>query len=672
MPDTRTRSLPRWICLLLAGLTFAVYAPVSQHEFIHYDDPAYVTANPQIQSGLTRDGLAWAFGRLHGRDTYWHPLTWVSHMVDCQLFGLNAGAHHLVNVVFHALNAVLLFLVLLRMTGATWRSVVVAALFIVHPLQVDTVAWVAERKNVLSGCFWWLTLLAYARYAERGGTGRYLLALGLFGLGLMAKPTLVTLPCVLLLLDFWPLRRFQFRTGTPGAVRNSAAPSPTFLPLPMSRLILEKVPFLGLSLISSAITVWAHQGLAVTQAPLGLALSLRLENAVVSYARYLGKLLWPSDLAVLYPHPVTWVPSAVGTSAILLLGISGVVLWKVRQRPALAVGWLWFLGTLLPTIGLVEAGIQAMADRFVYLPIVGLLVMAVWGVADLSVRRKRRQIVLTGLCVLALVGCVVRTAEQLPYWQNSVALFEHATGVTRNNFAMHYNLGVVLLAGGREPEAVREVQAALRANPQLAEGHQFLGNLAAQHQRFEEAIGHYQTANTISPGWPLPLECLARAEVALGRLDEAMATYRRLAELTPENPEAHVQLGSLSVAQQQPAEALKHWREALRLKPDYPELLNNLAWFLATHPDATLRDGAEAVRHGERACELTQYRRAVLVGTLAAAYAEAGRFPDAVVMAQKAQELALAEGDQNLTARNADLLEVYRAGRAYHEEAVRR
>ena len=671
MLDTRARSLPWWVCLLLAGLTFAVYAPVSQHEFIHYDDPAYVTANPQIQSGLTRDGLAWAFGRLHGRETYWHPLTWVSHMVDCQLFGLNAGAHHLVNVVFHALNAVLLFVVLLRMTGATWRSAVVAALFIVHPLQVDTVAWVAERKNVLSGCFWWLTLLAYARHAERGGTGRYLVALGLFALGLMAKPTLVTLPGVLLLLDFWPLRRFPFRPATPAILGGWASPPPTCLPVSTARLILEKGPFLGLSLISSAVTVLAHHGLGMRPEALALPFSLRFENALVSYACYLGKFLWPSHLAVLYPHPGAWVPTAVGASTVLLLGISGAVLWQIRKRPYLAVGWLWFLGVMVPTIGLVQAGVQARADRFMYLPIAGLLVMTVWGVTDLSTRWKHRPLVVTLLALVAVTGCVMRTSAQLPCWQNSLLLFEQAVRVTRKNFPMHYNLGMVRYERGDLPGARSHAEEALRIHPRFSEAHFLLGLVAEREGKTDEAAEHFRTAADLTPqgSWSTR-QAQAIAFTRLGRTGEAIAACRSALEVAPDNPEALMVLGQLLSQRGDTAEALQHWREALRLKPNDPELLNNLAWSLATHPDATLRNGAEAVRHGERACELTKHRRAMLVGTLAAAYAEAGRFPDAVATAQKAQALALAEGDQKLAARNAELLELYRAGQAYHEEAA--
>jgi Flp pilus assembly protein TadD len=673
MPDTRKRLPAPWIGLLLAGLTFAVYAPVSQYEFVHYDDPAYVTANPQIQAGLTREGLAWAFGRLHGRETYWHPLTWVSHMLDCQLFGLNAGAHHLVNVGLHALNAILLYFVLLRMTGAAWRSVVVAALFIVHPLQVDTVAWVAERKNVLSGCFWWLTLWAYAGYAGRGGTGRYLLTLGLFALGLMAKPTLVTLPCVLLLLDFWPLRRFPFRTGSPAGPGHPPSPTPAFLPASTGRLILEKASFLGLSLISSALTVLAHHGLGITQEGLALPLSLRLENTVVSYARYLGKFLWPSHLAVLYPHPGTWAPAAVGASIVLLLGISVVVVWQARKRPYRVAGWLWFLGVMVPTIGLLQAGVQAMADRFMYLPIVGLLVMIIWGVAEVSVRWKRRQIVVTLLALLAVAGCVMRTWDQLPCWQNSVALFEQAIRVTRKNFAMHYNLGMMLYERGDPQGAGSHAQEALRFHPRFAEAHFLLGLVAERRGKVDEAVEHFKTAADLTPSgsWSAR-QAQAIAFTRLGRTDEAIAAYRSALQVAPDNPETMMMLGQLLAQRGDTAGALQHWHEALRLKPDYPELLNNLAWLLATHPDATLRDGAEAVRHGERACELTQYRRAVLIGTLAAAYAEAGRFSDAIRMAQKARELALAQGDHNLATRNTELLEHYQSGRAYHEEAAPR
>jgi len=661
---TTNRASTGWICLLLVGLTFLVFGPVSGHEFNHYDDPSYVTANKVIQAGLTPEGLAWAFGRLHGPDTYWHPLTWVSHMVDCQIFGLNAGVHHVINVAFHSLNGALLFLLLFRMTGSTWRSAMVASLFAVHPLQVETVAWVAERKNVLSGTFWWLSLLTYVGYAQRGGSGRYLLSVLLFALGLMSKPSLVTLPAVLLLLDYWPLGRLTLSGAKPGGS------SAQFRVAPIRQILLEKLPFLALSAVSSVITVLAHQGLAATQAPLGVPLALRLQNAVVSYGRYLGKFFWPTDLAVLYPYPDAWSLAAVGWSAAVLVGFTVAVLRNVRRHPGPAVGWFWFLGVLVPTIGLVEAGIQAMADRFMYLPIVGLLIATVWGMADWLLGWKRRRPVLAVLGAGALAGCVAVTSVQLTHWRDSLALFRHATRVTQNNFALHYNLGVLLLAAGREEAAVQEVQSALTIRPQLAEGHQFLGSLAARHQRFDEAIQHYRRANELSPNWPQPLAAQAQAEAQMGRSAAAVATYQRLLKLAPEDHVARIRLGSL-LLQQQPAEAVAVWRDALRLQPDNPELLNNLAWVLATSPVAGVRNGAEAVRHAERACALTQHRQAMLVGTLAAAYAEAGEFNQAVAAAEKAQSLARVAGDEKLAARNGELRELYRAGRAYREEPAR-
>jgi tetratricopeptide (TPR) repeat protein len=556
------------------------------------------------------------------------------------------------------------------MTGATWRSAVVAALFVVHPLQVDTVAWVTERKNVLSGVFWWLTLLAYVRYAQRGGTGRYLLTLTLFALGLMAKPILVTLPCVLLLLDFWPLRRFGSGPAKPTACPETAAVLPGFIPVSFGRLLLEKLPFLGLSLLASLLTVLAHHNLGMTREHVALPLSLRLENAAVSYARYLGKFLWPDPLAVLYPHPGAWPLVAVTASVLLLLAISGLVIWQARRRPALAVGWCWFLGVMVPAIGLVQVGVQAMADRFMYLPIVGLLVMTVWGVAEVGTRGRGRGYLPGALAVLALAGCAARTLVQLPCWRNSEALFNHAVRVTKGNFLMHYNLGMMLFKRGDNAGARAHAQEALRIRPQFADAHFLMGLLAMRAGKADEAVACLKTAASLTrDGTWAAHQAQAVAFMYLGRIDDAIAACRGAVRAAPDNPEALFLLGRLLVQRGDTAEALRHWRGALRLKPDRLDLLNNLTWVLATSPDPEARNGAEAIRYGKRACELTQDRQAILVGTLAAAYAEAGRFTEAVATAEKARTLAQAAGDEKLAARNAELLELYRTGRAYHEEA---
>ena len=398
------------ICLLLSAITLLVFWPATSHEFINYDDPLYVTENPHVQAGLSQESIAWAFGRVTGEGTYWHPVTWLSHMLDCQLFGLKAGRHHLTNLLFHTANVLLLFLALRRMTGAAWRSAVVAGLFALHPLQVDTVAWIAERKNVLSTLFWMLTLLAYEAYARRPGITRYALAFTTLALGLMCKPMLVTIPCVLLLLDYWPLRRIV--EVQPGSVSPHAASYPRYK---WRRLLLEKMPLLGLAAVSSAVTVMAHQRLGLLPTGEQLPLSSRVEHALVAYAGYLEKIVWPVDLAVFYPHPGTWPSERVLLSALLVAGITVLAGWWARKRPYLIAGWLWFLGTLVPVIGLVQAGTQSMADRFAYVPIIGVCILAVWGLAEMLGRAPFHRIIMAGTAGAVLFACGIAARRQVGY-----------------------------------------------------------------------------------------------------------------------------------------------------------------------------------------------------------------------------------------------------------------
>ena len=490
---------PVVIALLLAGVTIAVYWPVFRHEFINYDDPYYVTENPRVQAGLTPAGIVWAFTRLHGDRTYWHPVTGLSHMLDCQLFGLHAGAHHLVNVFFHAANVVLLFGVLRRLTGTTGQSAVVAGLFALHPLQVDTVAWVAERKNVLSTLFFLLTVWAYARYAEVQSlkskaqsqppassikhhvSAYYLFALLFFVLGLMSKPVVVTLPCVLLLLDYWPLRRFQ--------------------PSTLRRLLLEKAPFFVLAAAVSAVTILAHQRLGSVASLTQMPLTGRLANALVSYARYLQKMFWPQDLAVFYPYPAAWPMEVLILAAVILLSISAVVVWRRQSQPYLVVGWCWFVGTLVPTIGLVSAGAQSMADRFVYVPLIGLGLMLVLGGASLLAEAAHRRATLGVLAIVTLGACAVATRQQLHYWQDSATLFSHALAVTEGNYVAHDCLGDALYHQGRVNEAIAHFQKVLEIRPDYAETHINFGVALRQQGQLGQAMSSFPKG----PGNPAQL-----------------------------------------------------------------------------------------------------------------------------------------------------------------------
>jgi hypothetical protein len=462
------------ICLLLALITLALYWPATHFDFINYDDPDYVIYNPPIQHGITGAGLVWAFKTRHASN--WHPLTWASHMADCALYGLNPGGHHLTNLLFHAANVVLLFLVLCQWTGAPWRSALVAALFAWHPLHVESVAWVSERKDVLSAFFWLLTLAAYGRYAK-GRKVFYCLALFFFALALLSKPMVVTLPFVLLLLDFWPLKR----TAAPG-------------------LFVEKIPFFALAALECVATLWAQSG-ANSVVNFGiLPFSARVANALVSCVLYLWKMLWPVDLALPYPYSHIWTfwPAA-GAGCLLLLISAGAIL-RARREPYLIVGWLWFLGTLTPVIGLAQTGIQPMADRYTYAPLIGIFIMAVWAIPGAWTRWPRPGLVF-GAVVAGVLGFLLAGAEtQLQYWRNSVALFSHTVAVTRNNILAEYNLAEALARQGDEALAVVHYQRALAIEPNRVEAHYNsqtqahynLGLIFRAHKQWAEAEAQFR------------------------------------------------------------------------------------------------------------------------------------------------------------------------------------
>lgn len=690
------------ICFGLAVITLAVFWPVSRHEFINFDDPEYVTENPAVQDGITWPGVRWAFSSTHASN--WHPLTWLSHMADCQVFGLRPGAHHLVSLGFHLASTLLLFLALSRMTGAVWRSALVAALFAWHPLRVESVAWAAERKDVLSAFFFLLTLWTYVRYVEaqspqppiasarraprNAPASSYLLSLLCFALGLMSKPMLVTLPCVLLLLDFWPLQRFRFPT--------LSAQGSTLL-----HLAREKVPFFVLALASGLVTLAAQRaGGAVTpleQFPVGS----RVANALAAYVAYLEKMIWPGSLSVFYPH--SFFPAwQVCGCALLLAGVSLICVLQARARPYLLVGWCWFIGMLLPVIGLIQVGSQALADRYTYLPSIGFFLLLAWGANDLLRRSSARSAGLVwGVVVVLLSACLAGTRCQLKYWQNTRTLFTRALEVAPRNSVAHHALGATLAAQGEVAAAVTHYQAALAIDPAYDTVHINLGCILADQGRLQEARSHIEQVLARNPHHARAHRCLGNILFAQGNHAEAASQYelawqfqpdvgdtieslvkvwsppavpsalpglRRILDLLP-TADARARAAVAWAGQGKVAYAVQGYRAALALESQSPETLNNLAWLLATCPESGLRDGAEAVRLAEQACELTQYRRTVMVGTLAAAYAEAGRLADAVAAAQKACALATESGDEALARRNQQLLEQYRAGRPCREAA---
>ena len=454
-----------WMIGLLLGLAIlALYWPALNCDFVNYDDPTYITSNQDIQHGLNKESIAWAFKT--GAASNWHPLTWLSHMLDVQLYGLNPKWHHLTNLLLHMVNSILLFLILKRMTGALWRSAMVAALFALHPLRVESVVWISERKDVLSTLFWMLTVGAYARYVEKvdgqsqhnsqqrtiGASSKvkvyYGLAILFFACGLMSKPMLVTLPFVLFLLDYWPLQRFQI-PELQG----------------VSRLLLEKIPFFAMAIASSVVTfIVQKQGGAVS--PLtGLPFLARFGNAFIAYTRYLGKTIWPVDLSVLYPHPGHWPIIQIIGAIVFLALITAAVIWRWRAQPYLAVGWFWFVGMLVPAIGLVQVGIQSMADRYSYVPIIGIFIMAVWGMGELSARLPSGKWVAGIFAGLVLVICAVMTPLQVKFWQNSETLFLHAVDVTDDNYLAYNNLGFFYSNMGQTERAMKFYQSALKINP---------------------------------------------------------------------------------------------------------------------------------------------------------------------------------------------------------------
>ncbi len=744
----------RWICLALAALTVALYAPALSCGFVAFDDPVYVTENRHVQAGLTLDGLAWAFrATVVGN---WHPLTMLSHELDCQIYGLRPWGHHLTNVLLHAANTALLFLVLMRLTGAVWRSACVAALFAAHPAHVESVAWVAERKDVLSAFFWLLAVWACVRYVEefkvqspKSKTFRGL-SIVLFALALMAKPMAVTLPLVLLLLDFWPLDR----------VRGLDWPA-------WRRLAAEKWPLLALSAVWCGITIWAQGvGQAVASAA-DLSIAERINHTTISYLHYLRVLVFPWRLSAYYPYQ-HHEPVVLGAAAGAVLALmTWLAVAGARRRPYLAVGWLWFLGMLVPVIGLVQVGGQAWADRYLYLPSIGFFIMVVWAGTEWAARHPAVKL----LVPLAGAACVAVTSVELQYWKDTSTLYGRAMRVTANNYlAMtlvgvveedkgklddairlyrravackpaypeaHFFLGRALEGKGRTAEAMSEYREALRLRPDFDAAHIMAGLLLAGEKRFDEAVAHYQAALKANPesaaaqsDWGIALikqrrwqESIPHFEQALrldptlkeehynlaiaylqtDRLAEGTAELWAALKLDPGDPQTRLSLGEALNQQRQWAEAAKvlkpmalsqpanfnaqfqygldlehlgqirdamsRYAAALRQNPDFPEALQHRAWIAATDARPELRNGSQAVEMAAHACDLTGQKRASMLLTLAAAYAETGRFGDALATVAKAEELARMQGQKELVAEAGRLRAAFAAGRPFRGQS---
>jgi tetratricopeptide (TPR) repeat protein len=738
------------VCLALAAITFAVFGQTAGFGFVNYDDGFYVYHNAKVAGGLSMKGLAWVF--THADGNLYHPLTMLSLMGDYQLHELDAGGYHFTNVLLHTASAILLFLILRQMTGALWRSAFVAAVFAIHPLRVESVAWVAERKDVLSAFFFMLTLGAYARYVRKPDSlARYLMVAAAFVLALLSKPTVVTLPFVLLLLDYWPLNRFE-------------------QPRKLSGLILEKIPLLALAAGACAMTVLAA-GKEVA-AYVNVSLPSRIGNALVSYAVYLRQMVWPGGLAAFYPRPEQGYPVwTVALSLLLLAAITGVVLVFGRKRGWLLTGWFWYLGMLTPMIGIVQAGAFAHADRMTYLPQIGIYVALTWLAAEWVAKRHVGRMAVGGLMTAVLGVLIICAWKQTGYWQDSETLWTHTLACTTGNSMAHYNLGSAFLQAGRLDEAITHYQSTLQIKPDHAEARNNLGSVFFQQGRMDEAISqyqkalqikpdyefahynlavalrqkgrvkeaiaqfqsvlqinpdnadahynlasalrqegkvdeakvHYQRALQIRPGFAEGLYNLGNALRQKGKVDEAIAQYQEALQMNPDYAAAHINLGSAlfqagrldeAISHLQKAlqinpgsaqahnnlgnaflqkgnvtEAIAHFQQAIQLEPNDPWVKNNLAWILATCSEASLRDGNKAVELATQADELAGGKNPIILHTLAAAFAEAGRFSEAVATAQRALHQTKAQSNPKLAGQLQSELKLYQAGSPFHSAA---
>ena len=579
-----THGFPSWLAALLIAIgAFALFAPAISHDFINYDDPDYVTQNLHVQSGITKESLRWAFGSVSGDSTYWHPLSWISHMIDCQMFGLKPAGHHAMNILFHSINAALLFLFLRRATGAFWKSALVAIFFAIHPLQVDTVAWVTERKNVLSTCFWFLTLLAYLRYSEAvtakkaNKVGFYFLTLLLFTLGLMCKPMLVTLPCVLLLLDFWPLGRVTLEGES--------------LSRRTVRLGVEKIPFFILSGISAAITIAGHKKLGLVVSDRELSLTERLINCADSYLSYFTKTFWPTHLAIYYPIPDSWSTLEIVTASIFVVVMVATILLLLRRLPAVSFGCLWFLGTLIPVIGILQVGIQAMADRFVYVPIIGLFVAVVWGAAAIVEKFATTQKLFAFMSIVCIAALAVTTTVQLSHWKNSHTLFAHAAKVIKNNVVAEVMIGSAMEQEGDIDGAMKQYQLALQMKPGFPQMHYNIGNLLAQQKKLDAAVLEYRAAlamNSSYADWHHNLGVVLDMQ---GKRTEAIVAYNDALKIRPDDFDSLKAIGLDLAAEHQNEKALEFVGRAIQIHGDDIELRIEAAKLFAMKNDL-----AEAIR----------------------------------------------------------------------------
>ena len=654
-----------WMCVFLAAITLGVFAQTVRHEFVNFDDTFNVYENEMVMRGLTPQGITAAFNYSHSDN--WIPLSTLSHMLDCQWYGLDAGGHHRTNVILHVASVILLFLALRRMTGALWQAAFVAALFAIHPLHVESVAWVSERKDVLSGLFFMLTLWAYARAKlSTPHSSRFTknwLVLVFLALGLMSKPMLVTLPFVLLLLDFWPLNRISFPHSPLSTLHSS---------------LLQKLPLFGLVMASCVLTVLAQRGTHSIQTLGAFPISERIGNALVSYVAYIGQMFYPAGLAAFYPRPIKGYPLWEPISAFMLLaGITLGALITRRKRPYLLVGWLWYLGMVFPVCGVLQAGAQARADRFTYLPQIGLYIMVTWGMADLLSRWRNRRTVLGVAAVIIIGALTVCAYAQTGYWKNSETLWRHALACTSNNAPAEYNLGKDLIQRGQVDEALEHYQKTVEIDPTFAMAYNNLGTTLLKKGQVDDAIRQFRKAMEIDPNDVTACNNLGNGLLQNGQFDEGVAQLEKAITMQPDDPRAFYNLGNAFLNNKKMIEAAARYHKAMDVHPEFvlshaavQQNIGYTAWVLATSTDSSLRNSAKAIELAEQADRLSSNANPVVIGALAAGYAEAGRFPEAVATVQRAlQQADIQNTGPDFTAALQKQLKAYQQGMPFRDEA---
>jgi protein O-mannosyl-transferase len=621
-PDYRRQLL---ICIFLTLAVLAAFWQVNRCDFINYDDEDYITENSHIQNGITTEGIRWAFTTNHAAN--WHPLTWLSHMLDYQLFGLKPGRHHLTNVLFHIANTLLLFLILNRMTHALWQSAFVAALFALHPLHVESVAWVAERKDVLSTFFWMLTTGAYTSYVERPALQRYLLVLIFFALGLMAKPMLVTLPFVLLLLDYWPLQRFQQKRSPHEIQADSHGPAPAVKPKATAKkkhavkaeakaeepadstchwtlirpLLLEKIPLFALTAVSSIVTYVAQQKGGAVVSVEAFSLSDRIANALVSYVIYIGKMIWPNDLAIFYPHTAQLPTYQVAGAVVFLIAVTSIVIWTAKRIPYLMVGWLWYVGTLVPVIGILQVGAQARADRYTYVPLIGLFIIAAWGIPELLRKWCYRKVALCAFSAIVLLCFFMVTWTQVGYWRNSVTLFDHALKVTDRNTRAYINLAAAYNDIGNYRKTIEACDNAIRLDTRFEKAYYDRGLAYSRLGNHRQAIVDYDRAIELNPKYTKAYNNRGIAHDILGNHKQAIDDFDKALGLNPKYAEAYYNRGIAYGRLGNYKQALGDFDRAIGFNLKYAEAYYNRAasYYSLGNQKQAFEDMKAAARYGD-------------------------------------------------------------------------